>query len=810
MRQRTYLVILICLFIFALSGQNVQAVDKTSYLDTQTWGSTGLDWGAAAVVDSEGNIFVGGYFAGTVDFDPGVGTENHDTNGGYDIFISKFNSNYEHQWTKTFGGSANESLDSFSIDQEDNLIIPGAFYDTVDFDPGAGTENHVSSGSTDAFLLKLDNDGNFVWVKTFGSTSHDWGMYVDIDSNNSYFLVGKFNGMVDFDPGDETENHTSAGDYDCYLSFFDSGGNHQWTKTWGYTGKDATYRVRLNSQDDIYIVGYSTVAGDIFIRKYSSTYELEWAREFIGSESYLDSAYDIVFDSQDNYYVTGWFRTTTDFDPSDETDNQIVVGGEDVFLTKYNADDGYQWTVTWGGSGNDEGLSLAVDREDNPYVIGMFNNTVDFDAGDETHSYISAGGADIFVTSYSSAGEYNWTKTFGSTGVLDYGNNILITDTSKLLITGTFGNTVDFDPTDTTDNYTAADALGDVFFSYYTIDTTAPTVTITDVTTTSDTTPSITGTATDALGTITSVSYQIDGTSGSWVSCVADDGTFDEASEAFTCNVSNALSSNGTHIIYVRATDNSSNTSASGSESNDSFMVSGLSTSYGATKIKFGPDGISNPVLSGNSRQSNTTTLGKNTLLNSDKVMVKWERPTNTAIIDEYIIYYRQRGNTNSWRYEAVAGEQDSVHFDPGEGVWEWYLKTVYTDGSTKESSKYQFEVDETPPKIEDLSLSFNAIDLSYENVKAAWGSPLRFNLQSDNAMVIELWDRKQTRHYDSMICGSGVCDHGHLLTDYLTLVIYAEDNLNNRSKDKQIIKLTPFSSSQTVGQGTRVIVRGN
>lgn len=87
-----------------------------------------------------------------------------------------------------------------------------------------------------------------------------------------------------------------------------------------------------------------------------------------------------------------------------------------------------------------------------------------------------------------------------------------------------------------------------------------------------DTTPTITGSVVDASGTVTSVEYQVDGTGGSWTSCLVDDGGFDESSESFTCTVGLALG-DGTHTIYVRATDNSSNTTGGGSESSDEFVV---------------------------------------------------------------------------------------------------------------------------------------------------------------------------------------------------------------------------------------------
>ena len=68
-----------------------------------------------------------------------------------------------------------------------------------------------------------------------------------------------------------------------------------------------------------------------------------------------------------------------------------------------------------------------------------------------------------------------------------------------------------------------------------------------------------------------------DSTGGSWSNCTADDGTFDESTEAFTCTVTVALSA-GSHTMYVRSTDSNDNTSGSGDESEDAFTVSASPT----------------------------------------------------------------------------------------------------------------------------------------------------------------------------------------------------------------------------------------
>ncbi|MBI2074608.1 MAG: DNRLRE domain-containing protein [Candidatus Levybacteria bacterium] len=115
--------------------------------------------------------------------------------------------------------------------------------------------------------------------------------------------------------------------------------------------------------------------------------------------------------------------------------------------------------------------------------------------------------------------------------------------------------------------------FSDLSLTFATYDTDAPSISLTALTPdpNSDNTPTLSGTATDLIGTVSNVQFQMDATSGSWTACTADDGSFDEVTETFTCTPS-ALS-DGSHTMYVRATDSNSNTTASGSESSDTFTI---------------------------------------------------------------------------------------------------------------------------------------------------------------------------------------------------------------------------------------------
>src|SRR3989344_1385493 len=110
-----------------------------------------------------------------------------------------------YQWTKTIGeienGIAVEYFMSVAIDSKNNVYTSGYFQNTVDFDPTAKQEIRKSSGSGDVFLTKYSSDGTYLWTKTFGGISFDYGAEIRIDSKDNIYLGGSWgDGTVDFNP----------------------------------------------------------------------------------------------------------------------------------------------------------------------------------------------------------------------------------------------------------------------------------------------------------------------------------------------------------------------------------------------------------------------------------------------------------------------------------------------------------------------------------------------------------------------------------------------------------------------------------
>ncbi|OGD73286.1 hypothetical protein A3K29_04090 [Candidatus Collierbacteria bacterium RIFOXYB2_FULL_46_14] len=474
--------------IFSLSfvfPQKILAVDGLIYQSGISIGGSGVDW-AKVKTDFDGNTYIFGYFSTTVDFDPTVGVDSYTSAGGYDMFLSKYDSGGNYLWTKVWGGAGTfDDYNSLTFDTDNNVYVTGEFESTVDFDPGAGTDNHTANG-LDGFLTKYDSNGNHQWTKTWGGDSHDRPEIVSF--NNDYtniYVYGRFFSTPDFDPGAGTDNHTSNGGYDIFLTKFDLSGNHVWTKTFGGSNHDYSDQIYFDANNNFYLLGdfFNTVdfdpgsgtdnrtsngSYDNFISKFDADGNFLWVKNWGGSGT--DRAMGFTFVG-DRILISGIFVTTVDFDPGSGTQNKTVGGSSDIYILELSLDGNFKSIKTVGGSGVDEAYNITKDVNNNLYIWGIFSNTIDFDSSESVDNHVSNGLYDLYLTKYDSDLNYQWTRTWGGTGY-DYPTFIDIYS-NTFHVSGAFANTMNFNGDNNSEPHTSNGST-DIFMLTYTLDITPP------------------------------------------------------------------------------------------------------------------------------------------------------------------------------------------------------------------------------------------------------------------------------------------------------------------------------------------------
>jgi hypothetical protein len=316
-------------------------------------GSTGDDVTTAITIDPSSNVYVTGYFDGTVDFDPsGANTTYMTAVGNKDAFVMKLDAFGTFGWAKQLGGSSDEYGHDIAVDVSGNVFTTGYFMGIVDFDPGVGNDDHNSLGNYDVFLSALDNSGNYLWAKTFGSsTGSEQGMAITADLAGSVYVTGFFDGSTDFDPGTGTAIQAPTGTRNGFISKFNSSGGFAWVKP--LLGNGLVEPQCITTDDHAYV------------------------------------------------YTSGDFSSTTDFDPSGGGTFNLSSGNpadKDIFILRLDSAGNFGWASRFGDTYQDIGHGISVDANYNILTTGEYQGTVDFDPGTGTANQAASGGAgDAFV-----------------------------------------------------------------------------------------------------------------------------------------------------------------------------------------------------------------------------------------------------------------------------------------------------------------------------------------------------------------------------------------------------------------------------
>jgi gliding motility-associated-like protein len=348
-------------------------------------GGTDLyDAGIGLSVDAAGNVYAGGYFTNTADFDPGPGTAVLNSAVTGSIFLAKYSTTGAYQWAFGLGSPiTNNALHDIKTDPAGNVYITGYYQGTnLDFDPGPGVAPLSSNGAYEIFVAKYNTAGQYQLAFSVGGQLNDVARGIGLDNAGNMYVIGDFNGTVDFNPGAGTALITSHGGNDAFLAKYSPTGQYLWA--FGFGGTPDEY----------------------------------------GSKVIIDNGH---------VFITGSFSGTADLDPSAGVDNLTSAGSFDIYLGKYTLDGEYLCSFRLGGPGSDGGYALVSTAPNVFCLTGAFSGTnIDFDPGATTLNLSSAGAEDIFLT------KYTWPDNVPPAGTLA-GDVICSGQQAKLTFNATAG-----------------------------------------------------------------------------------------------------------------------------------------------------------------------------------------------------------------------------------------------------------------------------------------------------------------------------------------------------------------------------------
>ena len=371
--------------------------------------------------DSSGSVYFVGEFVKEIAFGD---TILYASGNKLEIFLVRYDSSGQFIWARSAGGSGDDFCFEVANDHEGYIYITGNFTGQAHF----GNYTLTSTGENDIYLAKYDSEGTCLWVDQAGGPDYfDNAIALDIDPAGNIYLTGCFDNTATFGDTTLSSGYPSSGDPnlewggDIFIAKYKTTGQLEFAKYLpGTEHANRGHAIVCCSDGSFYLSGkyegtleidtcLLTSAGDydIFLARFNSSGQVMWVRS-AGSESDDKPSPSGIYADDAGVFLTGYFQDTASF-----SGHQLISsGGWDHFLVNYDTLGNLKWATRDGGPGNDRGYSLSKSN-DLLYLTGYFMNEVLF--GGLTQ-LTSAGGKDVFVSIYNDNGVFQWADSHGGQG----------------------------------------------------------------------------------------------------------------------------------------------------------------------------------------------------------------------------------------------------------------------------------------------------------------------------------------------------------------------------------------------------------
>lgn len=337
-------------------------------------GGAGRERAAGVAADRGGVVYV----AGRIEGEATLGSVRV-VSAGPDALVTALDRHGLPVWAHAFGGSGADEARAVAILTEGDVFVTGSFSGTVDFDPGPGRTELVSSGLSDVFVLRLSPRGELVWARGLGGAQADAGLDIAVDAKG-VFISGTFQGTLQAG----TVRLESAGRTDGFVLALDPAGAAKWGRRIGGPEDDEARSVALEPSGQVWTAGrFEGTAGfgggetatlesagktDAFVARLGPDGALLWSGQLGGKSS--DAAQAVVANNS-GVWVTGRFQRTADFDPGPTATTVSSLSEADAFVVRLASTGHLRWIRQVGGPSNDFGTGIALDRFGGVWVTGV-------------------------------------------------------------------------------------------------------------------------------------------------------------------------------------------------------------------------------------------------------------------------------------------------------------------------------------------------------------------------------------------------------------------------------------------------------
>ncbi|MCR9171113.1 MAG: T9SS type A sorting domain-containing protein [bacterium] len=429
--------------------------------------ATGSSSSIGVCTDFEGNIITGGVYLGEIDADPGAAIQTLTASDEH-LLIQKLDDAGNLIWAKECEGNVADFSVYIDSDATGNIVIAGKFSGSLDADPGPGSVllNTSSSSAWDAFVIKLDKDGNYLWSRQFetGGQSNDIRIsQIATGISDEVYVTGDFSGMVQFGFDGTLLTSSSQSHFVIRMA---ANGTQDWINTYGNNGNNEGQNLSIRANGNLLVSmsfgGIMTLDQNVQVGatgvKNGLLLELDPNGNYVnntvlrGQIVYLKDAQE---DAYQNVYLSGFFNGEIDLNPGVGINEYFSEGYFDAFVLKL-VGDSVAWKFTLSSLVDSSSMvsevvmpwDLEFDSYNNAYIGGAFSGAVDFDPGPDSAIITSPVQTTIneaFLLQLAPDGSYLWSASL-PTGFSSSYYNLVLNDNNDLICTGTFRQSVDLDP----------------------------------------------------------------------------------------------------------------------------------------------------------------------------------------------------------------------------------------------------------------------------------------------------------------------------------------------------------------------------
>jgi hypothetical protein len=375
-------------------------------------GGNGRDQGFGIAVDTEGNAYVAGATFST-NFPTTPGALKRLLGGIEDAFVAKLNPTGSALVYSTYvGGSSTDFALGIALDAAGNAYVTGGTH-SADFpiSPGA-FQTSLPGGVDDVFVTKMNPTGSAIVYSTYvGGAGSDEGFGISVDASGSAYVAGETTSS-NFPTSPGAAQAAYHGGQDGFVIKLDTGGIHLAYGTYlGGTAFDQAKGIAVDPGGNSYVTGDTTSANfpttpgvlqplsggsdDAFVTKLNASGSAFVYSTYLGGTGF-DFGESIAVDSTGNAYVTGGTKSGN-FPKTSDAAQATLAGSDDVFISKLNATGSALIYSTYlGGTGLDDGFSLAIDSTGATYVTGV-TASANFPTSSGAPQRVLGGGMDAFV-----------------------------------------------------------------------------------------------------------------------------------------------------------------------------------------------------------------------------------------------------------------------------------------------------------------------------------------------------------------------------------------------------------------------------